>query len=184
MLNLFRIVNKELSSIEKEFDNSVVKYLEVGQTGNKLKAIYCHFEGYDNLAQNWLQWVSFVVTSNLVADSSNFEKRNLYILFSCSEPITKATRFKIENDKFAARKIVFNTPTELLNEQDLETYLNNKILLSHVELTELETSDDSIKLSKVGEELIKNYDDTSIDEPIGDEFYEFWLKENLHMEQK
>jgi len=86
------------------------------------------------LKAKW-QHVSSAVSMCYQADVGNeneFEKWNLYIIFSCFAEVGKEVKARIENDKFSSRKIVEENQIEELSDE-----IANNLIIQHITNTDL-----------------------------------------------
>lgn len=89
------------------------------------------------LQQNWKDLYSSIAAyfqANLPS-SAEFERWNMYIFYICREPVEKELQYKIENDRFACRKIVLGNCKEEMNEEAVEKITSQYITNSDLEIT-------------------------------------------------
>jgi len=86
------------------------------------------------LNKKW-EKVSSAVSMCYQADIDNqneFQKWNLYIIYSCIDKVDKELKALIENDKFSSRKIVEDNQSEELSDE-----IANNLIVKHITNTDL-----------------------------------------------
>ncbi|KTF14783.1 ABC-three component system middle component 1 [Pseudoalteromonas sp. H105] len=182
MSSFTRVGSENFTSIEKEFSTASIKHFAVNQNGAKLRAFYCHFETISELSNLWLQWISFLASEYFKDDLSIFEKMNIYVLFSCNEDIPKSIQFSIENNKFAVRKLIYDKSCVSLPDKEIINFLDRKILSSHINIEEPLEEKGDIEISKIGTDLIREYNRASNIGEVNDAFFKEWLEAQLSKE--
>lgn len=96
--------------------------------------VICFHSSLDDLNEKWKKVSSAVAMCYQadVEDKYEFEKWNLYIIFSCMERVDKELKALIENDKFSSRKIVEDNQTE-----DPTMERVNDLIVKHITNTDL-----------------------------------------------
>lgn len=121
-------IDKELKEIYGES-----LYLYQNDDDWKINVLF-YLSDYETLLEKWSDVssaVSAIYQSDLVK-GDDFEKWNLYLIYICSEPVTKDLKTKIENNKFSSRKIV-----ELDFGKQLTDRKANEFIIKHITNTDL-----------------------------------------------
>ena len=99
--------------------------------------VFCYLSAtVQTIFEYWKKIPDYINHDYLTNNISDFECWNSYLLFICDEAIPKSLKYEIENDKFAIRKFIIQTPVDWDDahyEKPLINLLNNKLLLAHVE---------------------------------------------------
>jgi len=100
---------------------------------NRTPLVFFFVSNNKILTEKWSN-VSSAISAIYQSDMStenDFEKWNLYLIYVCSEFVSKNLKSKIEHDKFSSRKIVEFT------ENDFTDELANKLIIKHITSTDL-----------------------------------------------
>ncbi|PLC57362.1 ABC-three component system middle component 1 [Photobacterium carnosum] len=128
----------EIFSIEAEFNN-VVSWLHVCQVSSdeesKLSCISIQLNSEEYLWSNWEALTNEVAINYISTLKSTFSKWNCYIIFACTFNISKELKYKIENNKFAARKIIIEV-NDYISEPEIRNIINNRILAFNINLSD------------------------------------------------
>lgn len=145
----------EETDISVELNMLLHTLLIDADTDSKLSCFSFQFNSEATLAMAW-QDVTNEIAVNYIAHLENgFSKWNCYIIFLCSSVISKELKYKIENNKFAVRKIVIDGLGETVSGGDLTKIINNRILDLNIELSKsIIKKNESLELSKVSQELL------------------------------
>lgn len=109
----------ELYLIEKDFIILIMKLNEID------KLIENNAKSFDHLTSS----LSMFLEEYLRDD---FKRWNVYFIYLTEEPVTKELKYKIENDTFFARKIVEDSYTSELTDENIE-----KLIVEHIDFTNL-----------------------------------------------
>lgn len=91
----------------------------------------------NNLQNNWKKINS--VFSELLDEylDESFKKWNVYILYLSTDKVSKELKYKIENNTFFARKIVEDTYTAQLKDEDIEELISKHIDFHDLKITSI-----------------------------------------------
>ena len=73
----------------------------------------------------------------ITTDVSKFELWNVYLIFASKKQLDTETQYKLENNKYAMRKLFIKLPTDLQpsqSEQVLSSLLSDKLLIAEVNI--------------------------------------------------
>ncbi|MEM8937887.1 MAG: ABC-three component system middle component 1 [Bacteroidota bacterium] len=139
--------NLELQEI---YGNSLVTYSNNSDWKINVIFFFSESETIENIWRDVSSAVSVVYQSGLT-QNEEFEKWNLYIIFVCSDSVSKDLKSKIENDKFSSRKIVednFKTElTEVKANEIISRHITNTDLVDVVNETQDNTKDEYLPLN-------------------------------------
>ncbi len=119
------------SELTELYGNSISLYRN--NDSWSINVIFFH-SNLDDLNEKW-EKVSSAVSMCYQADIVNeneFEKWNLYIIYSCTDKVDKELKALIENNKFSSRKIVEDNQTEELTNERA-----NNLIVKHITNTDL-----------------------------------------------
>jgi len=172
----------QLDRLLQEFEFTNVSYFEALVANSNLQAFHCHFDSHSNMEEYWLQWVNYLTGEVLSKQGRSFQRTNTYVIFSCSEKISKELRYTIENNKFSVRKLVLVGDTSQITPSEVITYLNQKILISDIEIDSADSVRLPLKLSPLSEELLKDFANSKLKDQRDSEFFSNWLSNMLQKE--
>ncbi|MFC4634075.1 ABC-three component system middle component 1 [Dokdonia ponticola] len=158
-MNFFR--SEIRSELKEIYDTSLSLY--VNSDTWKIKVLF-FLSDTETLNSKWEKVssaISVVYQSN-DEEFSDFEKWNLYIIYVCTETVTKELRSKIENNKFSSRKIIEDNFTEQITDE-----VANDFIVKHI------THDDLIETVI---NTTENIDDEY--EPINAKFWKLIPKDD------
>jgi len=144
--------------VDNEIANGLTKWFHTcvleGDKNSKLTCFSFLITSTD--LENIWQSITNEVAMNYIAHLENgFSKWNCYIVFLCSSEISKDLKYKIENDKFAARKILLEGISETISEDEITIIINNKILDLNIHLSDsLQSRSENIELSTISQNLL------------------------------
>ena len=165
MINEFNILHIDLVFLD-EFTDVKFEYYRsnISDDEDSFFSIFtCYMTDQNQLSRNYEEITNFIATdfqSNLVSD---FSRWNIYLVFVVSEKVGKDIKYKIENDKYFVRKIVFENSE--LGDCPILQFLNQHILCTDLfPFTNLDDSSRSISkpsneqlsLSSLSSELINH----------------------------
>lgn len=129
------------------------------KSNSKLTCFSFFVTSEDVLRVNWQELTNEIAMNYISHLDNSFSKWNCYIVFFCSLKLSIDLKYKIENNKFAARKLVVDNLGRGLNDTQLNNVINNRILDSNIELNQSEVSiSKELELSDISQRLIdKNF---------------------------
>ena len=99
--------------------------------------ICCISDTAQFIQDTWENVVHEVNYDYITTDVSEFELWNVYLVFASKKQLDTETQYKLENNKYAMRKLFIKLPDDLqLNqsEQVLSSLLSNKLLIADVNI--------------------------------------------------
>lgn len=159
MSNKFKIIEFDFVEVQSCFKNwkfSCFKATIGNQSLQSITVFCCQTENLNLLKQEWKKINNVIAATYIVKNESSFERWNTYLLFICTDKdkVPQSTHYEIENNKFSMRKMVVQEKT-ILNGEELENILNQKILSSGIELIkEVSEMPESPQLFEVTERLL------------------------------
>ena len=126
--------HKDLLSIQNIYGNVSMGLYQETLLGT-VNIFTLLFNTTADLAETWRDIYSSIAAyfqTGLPADAE-FERWNIYLLYICREDVDKELQYKIENDRFACRKIVLDNITD-----DLTDDLVEKLISQHITNSDLQ----------------------------------------------
>ena len=115
--------------------------IQIGQNSSNLITVFCcQAANYSDMEANWCEINGTIAADYIAYLENSFERWNVYLLFTCIEAIPQALQYEIENNKFALRKMVKSDTGKMLNNIELITILNQKILATKIEINNVSLS--------------------------------------------
>lgn len=127
---------ENVKSIERMYPDVKVGFYQVPFVGT-VNVFTLLFEEECLLKNNWKDLYSSIA-AYFQADlpsSAEFERWNMYIFYICRETVEKELQYKIENDRFACRKIVLGNRKDEINEGFVEKIISQYITNSDLKIT-------------------------------------------------
>lgn len=127
--------HKDVKSIQNIYPYIQIGYYQVPFLGT-ISVFTLTIEKAALLKDNWRDIYSSIAAyfqSSLPAESE-FEKWNIYLFYICREEVEKELQYKIENDRFASRKIVLGNCKEVINDKTVSTIINQHITNSDLKI--------------------------------------------------
>ncbi len=140
---------KDVKSIQNIYPNIHVGFYQVPLLGT-VNVFTLLFENVSVLKENWKDIYSSIAAyfqAGLPVESE-FERWNIYLFYICREEVEKELQYKIENDRFASRKIVLGNCKEEITDEVVERVINQ-----HITNTDLEIGD---MIQQGGKGFLKN----------------------------
>lgn len=128
--------HKDLQSIQNIYKNISVGLYQETLLGT-INVFTLLFEKTADLGDSWKDIYSSIAAyfqTGLPADAE-FERWNIYLLYICREGVDKELQYKIENDRFACRKIVLGNCEDQLTDKIVEKLISQHITNSDLEIT-------------------------------------------------
>lgn len=145
----------ENTNISDEFNMLLHTLLIEGSNNSKLSCFSFQFNSEDALDIAWQNITNEIAVNYIAHLEDSFSKWNCYIVFLCSSAIPKELKYKIENNKFALRKIVIDGLERPVSAEDIIKIINNRILDLNIELKEADIKkSESLELSILSQELL------------------------------
>jgi hypothetical protein len=108
-MNLTSANSGRISEIKDKFPNFAFNLFTAGKS-DFISCIACWAENSQDLEQSWN------AIQNVLALAYKAERKvarwNIYIAFFCKDSVSRQLKLLIENDKFTARKLVFDSCTD------------------------------------------------------------------------
>jgi len=116
---------------------------------SRLTCICINLNEEATLVEHWERITNEIAIEFISKLNDSFSKWNCYLIFICTKPLSRAIKYKIENDKFAIRKIVIDDFKRKLTDGEVTRLLNERILSSKIVLTQNTSSNSKgeVKLS-------------------------------------
>jgi hypothetical protein len=73
-----------------------------------ISCFVAHVPNQQSCEDNWLSITSEIAINFQTTLTNDFASWNIYLVFICPDPIDKHLKYRIENNRFALRKIVLN----------------------------------------------------------------------------
>ena len=127
--------HKDVKSIQNIYPDINIGYYQVPFLGT-ISVFTLIFETTSALKDNWRDIYSSVAAyfqAGLPAESE-FEKWNIYLFYVCREEVEKELQYKIENDRFASRKIVLGNCKDVINDDMVKTIVSQHITNSDLKI--------------------------------------------------
>lgn len=129
----FSIKEIDLAPIQLEFKEIEFFYFE-SNNGGFIGCITASFDNSDKAIQLWNAIQS--MTAAYLKPQGNYAKWNLYFAIFCVGKMPISNKYKIQNDKFALRKIIYDGFDNLPNVSEIQCALNKAILGTDLEIVE------------------------------------------------
>lgn len=97
-----------------------------------LTCIVCWFESSTDVMMNW-QAIQSIVSVRFKPEGGH-SKWNVYLILMCPDSLEIRDKYVIQNDRYAARKIILDGLGELPDSPDVETLVNVVLLGTDLEL--------------------------------------------------
>ncbi|APD90683.1 hypothetical protein BM524_13220 [Alteromonas mediterranea] len=120
-----------------DFDAEFVAFNVEFSTNATATCICCLSHTAQFIQENWENVVHEVNYDYITTGVSEFELWNVYLVFASKKQLDTETQYKLENNKYAMRKLFIKLPDDLqLNqsEQVLSSLLSNKLLIAEVNI--------------------------------------------------
>lgn len=130
-----------------EFDAEFFAFSVEFSTNATVSCICCMSDTAQFIQDSWLNVVNEVNHDYITTEISTFERWNIYLVFVCKEQLDTETQYKLENDKYAMRKLYIKFPDEVQpdqTEQVLCNLLSTKLLLADVDIKLPQEAADSL----------------------------------------
>lgn len=98
-----------------------------------LTCIVCWFESSTSIMMNW-QAIQSIISVRFKPEGGH-SKWNVYLILLCPDSLNIRDKYVIQNDRYAARKIVLDGFGELLDTPEVEKLVNKELLGADLELT-------------------------------------------------
>ncbi|MGJ7067123.1 ABC-three component system middle component 1 [Morganella morganii] len=102
---------------------------------NKKTILSCftiYFDTTKDLDLSWEKFVTEIAINYINEQTDKFSIWNCYCVFICSHEVPKELKYKIENNKFAMRKIVIDSFPQTIDQTEICNTINNRILSFNV----------------------------------------------------
>jgi len=125
-----------VKSIEKIYPNVKVGLYQVPFLG-VINVFTILFETSAGLADSWKDLYSSIAAyfQAELPSSAEFERWNMYIFYVCRQEIDIELQYKIENDRFACRKIVLGNYPQELTDENVETIISQHVTNADLKIT-------------------------------------------------
>lgn len=125
-----------VKSIERIYPNVKVGLYQVSFLGT-VNIFTILFQREDELKESWKDLYSSIAAyfQAELPSSAEFERWNMYIFYICRQKVEKELQYKIENDRFACRKIVLGNCQDELTDETVEKIISQHITNSDLEIT-------------------------------------------------
>lgn len=142
-------------NILDEFNMLLHTLLIEGSKNSKLSCFSFQIDSEEALEESWQNITNEIAVNYIAHLEDSFSKWNCYIVFICSPAISKELKYKIENNKFALRKIVIDGLESSVSAEDIKKIINNRILDLNIVLKESDIKkSESVELSRLSQELL------------------------------
>jgi hypothetical protein len=171
-----------------EFEADFTAYEAHVSESATITVICCIAKNSDFIQKNWNVITDIINHDYLASEISLFDRWNTYLVFACQEKVEKSLQYKIENDKFAMRKLVSELPDnfDIKNSSIvLSALLNKKLLLSDIVLNEQVQKSNSWKslLSDSGKDIVNSAISFSLND-ADKKSRNTWIEKNLDKDVK
>ncbi|EIM5734969.1 hypothetical protein LNQ04_003052 [Salmonella enterica] len=123
--------------LTSEFEN--IKFeLFYSEDLNFINCISCWFTSSQQLAKKWKEIQSII--SLKFKPESRFSRWNVYLILLSPDLLDNRTKYTIENDRYAARKIVLDGLESQLSTEEVEIKINIELLGTDLKLQEIAPS--------------------------------------------
>lgn len=107
-----------------------------------INCISCWFSSSQELTAKWKEIQSII--SLKFKPESRFSRWNVYLVLLCPDSLDIRIKYVIENDRYAARKIVLDGLGSQLSIEEVETKINIELLGTDLKLQEIVPSPNSV----------------------------------------
>ncbi len=121
----------DLSFLTSEFEGLRVELFSANEL-SFINCIVCWFDSSQELVEKWKAIQSII--SFRFKPEARFSKWNIYLVMLCQDSIEMRDKYVIENDRYAARKIVLDRLGKSLTTKEVETKINVELLGTDLEL--------------------------------------------------
>lgn len=108
---------------------------------NFINCIACWFSSSQELAKKWKEIQSII--SLKFKPEGRFSRWNVYLVLLSPDTLDNRMKYIIENDRYAARKIVFDGLKTQISTEDVERKINVELLGTDLKLQEIAPSPSS-----------------------------------------
>ncbi len=179
MGDYFNENTKDLSALTERFDSWEFSFFKTRESGQSLIAFCCQTDSISNFENDWFSISNFVAAEYISKLESSFEKWNAYLVYVCTENISKEIQYKIENNKFSTRKVVVNQQNRILNSGEIKNLINRIILSSNIRIDALEfNTSNELKVSDLANRLFLEIKNVDNNQPARDA-RKAWLADEL-----
>lgn len=134
----FTFKRKELAlPCFSDFDAEFIAFNVEFSTNATATCICCISDTTQFIKDTWENVVHEVNYDYITTDVSKFELWNVYLIFASKKQLDTETQYKLENNKYAMRKLFIKLPTDLQpsqSEQVLSSLLSDKLLIAEVNI--------------------------------------------------
>ncbi|MBD9983717.1 MULTISPECIES: ABC-three component system middle component 1 [Citrobacter freundii complex] len=130
----------DLNFLVSEFEGIRFELFSVEKL-NFINCIACWFDTSQELVTKWKEIQSII--SLKFKPESRFSRWNIYLVLLCPDSLDIRDKYVIENDRYAARKIVFDNLGTQLPLENIESKINIELLGTDLKLQEVIPSDNS-----------------------------------------
>ena len=174
----------ETLEISSEFLNSshfdLYSFVSSITPQSRLSCVCIKLNEEATLDEHWERITNEIAIEFISNLKDSFSKWNCYLIFICPRAVSKEIKYKIENDKFAIRKIVIDDVKKQLTDDEVALLLNERILLSKIELTKNAKTNNKggINLSDIANRILtRNIDIDATDSSIAQR--KAWIENEL-----
>lgn len=130
------LLNKEhdLNFLHTKFKEMNFQLFVSNGEGSYISCVACWCESASQVVDNWSAIQNYL--SVYYQPPGDIALWNIYLAFFCTEKLPIWEKYKIENDKYAVRKLVLDGTGTILPNAESLTLLNNHLLGADLELTE------------------------------------------------
>jgi hypothetical protein len=133
----------DISYLTKEFQDVSFRTF-TSEEKSLITCFACWFDSQEKLVQNW-EPIQNLLSSHFKSQSP-FSKWNVYLALFSPTPLSKQHKYSIQNDKFFARKIVFDDkPIDPLSEEAIYLLRNDLLGLDLNLVKKSESTKDEYK---------------------------------------
>lgn len=133
--------NQDLKSIQNIYQNVAIGLYQQKFLGT-VNVFTLVFDNIQTLSENWRDLYSSIAAyfQAGLPQNADFERWNIYLIYISRVEVDKGLQYKIENDRFASRKIVIGNFKEEITDAGVE-----KLIQMHITNTDLEVDIDPPK---------------------------------------
>lgn len=144
----------DLGFLENKFPTVKFYFLQSSDAENFISCFIAQFSTNDECANNWRKITNQIALYFQEGLSNTYASWNIYLALVTPSPVEKHLKYKIENDKFALRKLVLSDPLFYADESSsIVSILENSILGKDLELG---AASESV-LQEEGSNIVREY---------------------------
>lgn len=127
----------DLTFLSSKFENIDFQLFVSNDEASYISCIVCWCKTSSQIIENWSAIQNYM--SAYYQPPGDLAIWNIYLTFFCLESLPQWEKYKIQNDKYAVRKLVLDGVQALPDSAHAQTLINNHLLGADLELKESST---------------------------------------------